>query len=123
MSDCEGLHCPGCGQGGGKAALVVVGIGAAVLAVEWIAGHLWEVIAVTVVCVALAVAFVLWLFRWAARRDALHAAERPFLIAREASAAVTSAERRAVANGDIHLHFHDMTAADAAEVTRRAIGG
>jgi hypothetical protein len=124
MSSCPGLHCPGCGDSGGSAKVILI-IGAAAVAVEvleWIAAHALELMAITAACVALAVAAVAALFRWAARRDARHAVERPFLTAREVTA-VVSAPRRELAAPALHLHFHGLPADEQAAIIRTAVAG
>jgi hypothetical protein len=107
VSSCEGLHCPGCQGGGGKAVAVGGGIVAVVLAVEWVAAHAWEVLAVTTVCGALAVAAVVALMRWADRRKARHAARAPV---HPRPAAARRHRRRAAATarapGRKRLHHH-----------------
>ncbi len=71
-------HCPGCGDGDGAAVVIGGGILAGIIAVEWVASHAWEVLAVTAACGALAVAAVAALIRWGDRREARHAIEHPF---------------------------------------------
>jgi hypothetical protein len=120
---CPGLHCDGCaqpGRGGGCAAVIAIAAAAvAVELLEWIAAHALELMVVTAMCVAMAIGAVVALFRWAARRDARHAAERPFLTAREVPA-VTATVRREIAAPAIHLHFHGATT-EAAAIIRNAI--
>ncbi len=124
MSRCEGLHCPGCRDGGGKVALVGLGILVVVVeVVEWIAGHVWELLAVTTVCGALVIAAVVALFKWADRRDARHGAEKPFLVVREAPAAVNSAERPALGFRDLHIHLDGAPTTEQAQVIRQALNG
>lgn len=131
MSGCEGLHCPGCGHGG-HGGLVVIGGGivAAALAGEWVASHLWELLAVTAVCGALAVAAVAALMRWGDRREARHAAARPFLAMRavpeigtRVPAPVASAGPPALGYRDVHIHLHGVPAAEQAAVIRQALNG
>jgi hypothetical protein len=121
---CSGLHCAGCGGGGGAGAVVVL---AAFEGVEWIAAHVVEVIAVSATCGVLAVAAVIALFRWADRRDARYAVERPFVIAREipgvSPTAVPSAERPALGFRDLHIHLDSVPSAEQAAVIRQALNG
>ena len=60
--------------------------GAAALAaaevLAWVASHAWEILIITAVCGALAVAAVIALMRWGDRREARHAIEHPFLVTR-----------------------------------------
>lgn len=84
MSGCSGLHCAGCAGG---VAVPVVPLAAA-YGVAWVVEHIIEVAVVSAVCGALAVAAVVWLMRWQERREAVHAAQRPFLVARAAPAMV-----------------------------------
>jgi hypothetical protein len=136
VSRCEGLHCRGCRDGGsGKAVLAGGGIVAGVLAAEWVAAHAWEVLAVTAVCGALAVAAVVALLRWAQRRDARHAAGMPFLTVREvpgtgtpvtgsgtrAPIPGTSAEQLALGFRELHIHLDGQPTAEQAEVIRQAL--
>lgn len=84
---CSGLHCAGCAGG---VAVPVVPL-AATLGVAWVVEHIIEVAAVSAGCGALAVVAVVWLMRWQERREAVHAASRPFLVVRGAPAAVYQA--------------------------------
>ena len=125
MSDCPGLHCDGCGSGNSGCGVAVLIIGATAVAaevVEWVAAHALELMVITAMCVALAVAAVAALFRWAGRRDARHAVDRPFLTEREVTA-VASAPRRELAAPALHLHFHGLPADEQAAIIRTAIAG
>ncbi len=122
MSKCPGLHCPGCGDGDG--AVVLYGGGAvvvAILAVEWIASHAWELLAVTAACGTLAVAAVVWLIRRQERREAVAAVERPYLIERDVPPAVDPAGHRAIGPSVINLNFYGVPATQRAEIIRSAI--
>lgn len=126
---CPGLHCPGCRDGGGKVIVIVGGIAAGMLAAEWVAAHAWEVLAVTAACGALAVAAVVALMRWADRRDARHAAEHPFLVARDAAALtatvtpqVTQETTRPAIVNNYYIRI-DPASREAARIIRTAIPG
>lgn len=136
MTRCEGLHCSGCGDSGhGGLVLAGGGILMAMLAAEWVAAHAWEVIAVTAVCGALAVAAVVALVRWASRRDARHANERPFLTVREVSIPVVESappgseipapgfdgERPALGFRDLHIHLAALDGDEQARIIRTAL--
>jgi len=121
---CPGLHCPGCGDGGGSAKAVLI-IGAAAVAaavLEWIADHAIELMVITAACVALALGAVVVLFRWGARRDARHAAGRPFLTQRY-TAEVTATPRGVLPGVTIINNFYGPDEQTAARVIRTAIAG
>ena len=126
MSGCEGLHCAGCRDGAGKAVLV----GGGILAVEWVASHAWEVLAVTAACGALAVSAVVALMRWGDRREARHMAEHPLLVTRAESASVTTTVTPQVSRGasvpaiENHYHIHlDPADREGARIIRTALPG
>lgn len=121
-----GYHWSPCpGSGDGKAIVAGGGLLAGLLAVEWVAAHAWEVLAVTAACVALAVTAVVALMRWTDRRSAAFGAA---LAARREHLALTatvipqarqSAERPAIQN---HVHFHFGPAdREAVRVIRQAL--
>lgn len=124
MSGCKGLHCDGCGSGAGiKATIiggaVVVAVGAEVL--EWVAAHAIELALVTAVCFGIAIATVAALFRLAGRRDARHAAERPFLIVRDQEYALPAASRPEIAPViNVNIFTADAEAS-AAAIIRNAL--
>lgn len=124
-----GYHWSKC-QGGGDAKAILAGGGllAGILAVEWVAAHAWEVLAVTAACGALAVAAVVALMRWGDRRERRHAIERPFLVTRPAPATltatvipqVTQPERPAIPQV-VNFNFYGTGSTMAARVIRQAI--
>ena len=139
---CSGLHCAGCG--GGSAAPVLAF--AAFCGADWVVTHLAEVLVTSAACGALAAAAVVALMRWAERRDARHAIERPLLTVREAPACGTrvpdpltsagrptlpSREPQAVQGApapapaiENHFHFHGADSEQyAARVIRQALAG
>lgn len=83
-----GFHWTPC-RGGGDATVILAGAGllACAFAVEWVASHAWEILAVTAACGVLAVSAVVALMRWTDRRAAAFGAalaarrERPALTA------------------------------------------
>ena len=66
MAACGGLHCAGCGAGGGAP---VLAFGAA-YGFVWVTEHIVEVAITSAVCAVLAVAAVVWLMRLGERRGA-----------------------------------------------------
>lgn len=126
-----GFHWGPC-RGGGDAKAILVGgaLLACAFAVEWVASHAWEVLAVTAACGALAVAAVVALMRWGDRREARHMAERPFLVTRPAPATLTATVIPQVRQGAApsaiqnHIHFHfDPADREALRVIRTALPG
>lgn len=86
-----GYHLSPCRSGGdAKAILAGGGLLTGMLAVEWVAAHAVEVLAVTALCGAAAVAAVVALMRWGDRRERRHMAERPFLVSRGEPATLTA---------------------------------
>jgi hypothetical protein len=126
MSRCPGLHCDGCGHGSGINAWIVAGgivVAAAVEVLEWVAGHVWDLLAGTAVICILAAVVVVVLFRLGARRDQRHAAAHSLLIDRDPGAALPAAARREIPPV-INLNIFTADAeASAAAIIRNASEG
>jgi NADH:ubiquinone oxidoreductase subunit 6 (subunit J) len=97
------------------------------LAVEWVAAHAVEVLAVTALCGAVAVAAVVALMRWGDRRERRHMSERPFLVSRTV-ADLTATVIPQVTQGtpapaiENHYHIHlDPADREAARLIRQAL--
>jgi hypothetical protein len=128
---CPGLHCPGCGGGGGAIApLAAIAIGAAVL--EIVLDLLWLIIAATISCAVLSVAAVVVLSRLTGRREAAYAASprHQALIGAgpSAAASVTATVIPQVSHGTgpraierhVHIHF-DPADREAVALIRSAL--
>lgn len=124
-----GYHWGPC-RGGGDAKAITAGSGLliGVLAVEWVAAHAWEVLAVTALCGAGAVAAVVALMQWGDHRERRHAAEHPFLVTRPEPAALTATVIPQVSQPaqapaiEQHVHFHfGPDGREAARVIRQAL--
>jgi len=122
-----GYHYGRCHGGGGDAKAVLAGGGllAGVLAVEWVAAHAWEVLAVTALCGALAVSAVVALIRWTDRRAAAFAAR---LAARREAATLTAAVIPQVSQPGrpaipqvVNFNFYGPDGREAARVIRQAL--
>jgi len=127
---CPGLHCPGCGDGDGVIVCLFCGLAAVAAAglAEWVFARVWWILGATAVAFAIAVHIVWRLFRWAERRDARHAAERPFLITREAPAAtamVTPQVTRTTPPAIVNNYYIriDPASREAAAIIRTALPG
>jgi hypothetical protein len=126
-----GYHWSRCnGDGDARAILVGGGLLACAIAVEWVASHAVEVLAVTTACGALAVAAVVALMRWGDRRERRHAIEHPFLTSRPGSATLTATATPQVTRGtqppaiETHYHIHlDPADREAARIIRTALPG
>lgn len=108
----------GGGDDPARIVVAVVAVVAAILAIEWVAARIWWILGGTAVLAVAAILAVRWLVRWQQRREAVWGERRPAMRYARADE-VASAERRAVA--PVHLHFHGLTVAEAAEVARRQI--
>lgn len=126
-----GFHWTPCRRGGdAKAILAGGGLLAAAVAIEWVASHAWEILAVTAACGALAVSAVVALMRWGDRREARHMAEHPFLISRPAPATLTATvipqvsqpQRPAIPQVAI-FNFYGAGSTMAARVIRQQLPG
>lgn len=120
------LHCSGCGDGVGQIGQVLAIGGAAVVVVElaeWVFARVWWILGGTAVAFTIAVWIVWRLMRWADLREARYAAEHPFLVTREAPAAVTSAGRPALGFRDLHIHLDGQPTAEQVQVIRQALNG
>lgn len=130
MSD-WGYHLSPCrGAGDAKAILAGGGLLLGALALEWVASHAVEILAVTAASGALAVAAVVALMRWGDRRERRHMAERPFLTSRAGPATLTAAVIPQISQGtptpalEQHVHFHfDPADREAARIIRTALPG
>lgn len=126
-----GYHWSACRSGGdAKAILAGSSLLVGALAVEWVAAHAVEVLAVTALCGAAAVAAVVALMRWGDRRERRHMAERPFLTSRPAPATLTATVIPQVSQPaqapalEQHVHFHfDPADHEAARIIRTALPG
>ena len=126
-----GSHWSPCnGAGDAKAILAGGSLLVGALAVEWVASHAVEVLAVTAACGALAVAAVVALMRWGDRRERRHMAERPFLVSRMEPATLTATVIPQVSQGtqppaiETHYHIHlDPADREAVRVIRTALPG
>jgi hypothetical protein len=123
--DCQGLHCPGCGDGGIKVWVIAgaIAVAVAVEVAEWVAAHAIELMLVTFVAAGLAVAAVAALYRWTARREAAwgasHAAQRAAGIGNAITDLAPSAGRPAIVYRDLHIHLDG----EQADVIRQALDG
>ena len=122
---CPGLHCAGCSDGDGIGQVLAIGAAAVVVVelAEWVFARMWWILGGTAVAFAITVWIVWRLMRWADRREARHTAEHPFLITREAPAAITSAGRPALGFRDLHIHLDGAPSAEQAAVIRQALNG
>lgn len=122
-----GFHWTPC-RGGGDATVILAGAGllACAFAVEWVASHAWEILAVTAACGALAVSAVVALMRWTDRRAAAFGAA---LAARRERTALTVTAAPQVTAPSVqvveHRHYiYPVTAPDpASAIVRAAITG
>jgi len=120
-----GYHWTPCRGGDSKVIVAGGGLFAGVLAVEWLAAHAWEVLAVTALCGAAAVTAVVALMRWTDRRAAAFGAR---LAARRAGATLTATvipqvsqhERPAIPQV-VNYNFYGADSTMAARVIRQAI--
>lgn len=124
-----GYHWTPC-RGGGDAKVILAGGGllACAFAIEWVASHAWEILAVTAACGALAVSAVVALMRWGDRREARHMAERPFLVSRPAPATLTATVLPQVSQSErpaipqvVNFNFYGTGSAMAARVIRQSL--
>ena len=101
----------------------------AIFGLAWVAGHLAEVIVVSVTCGVLSVAVVVALMRWTERREARHAIGHPFLITRAEVVPVVAARVIPQVTGgtsaiENHYHTHfDPADREAAAIIRAALPG
>jgi hypothetical protein len=127
-----GYHWSRCSGGGGDAKAILAGGGLLIgaIAVEWVAAHAWEIVAVTALCGAAAVAAAVALMRWGDRRERRHMAERPFLVSRAEPATLTATvipqvsqpERPAIPQV-VNFNFYGTGSTMAARVIRQQIPG
>jgi hypothetical protein len=121
---CPGLHCDGCGDGGGLAsilALVPAALAAVAVAV-FVLAHLVAIAAGVAVLAVVTLAAVLFLRRfmvvdWAP-------AALPVTALPVAAAEAVSAPRRAAIEAPaqhLHIHVHGLAPEDAAAVIRQAV--
>jgi hypothetical protein len=121
--NCPGLHCSGCGDhgnGGGRTVLVAAAAVAVIEAAEYVIDRVWWILSGTAVFVGVPVLVAWQLMRWQRRREDSHMREHPFVIDRDAHRAVGSSRRGAV-GGDLHIHFHALTADEQAAIIRQAL--
>lgn len=124
---CSGLHCAGCGGGAGVPVVLLLALEGG----AWVAAHLVEVAVTSAACGVLAVAAVIWLMRWADRRDARLAARGPLWAVRAGTAPlpqvitarpapqVTHAPPPAIET-HYHVHHHYAAAPEPARVITTA---
>jgi hypothetical protein len=139
VSGCEGLHCGGCGSGGGgiKAAVIAgtVALVAAVEVAEWVQAHAVELMIVTTVCVGLPAAAVVALYRWTGRREAAWGARRAALraaaevshppvtnVPRGGEILTGGVDRAALGFRDLHIHIDGQPTAEQVQIIRQALG-
>lgn len=117
---CPGLHCPGCGDGGGQV-LAVAAAAAVVLGLaEWVFARLWWLLGASAAAFAIAL-YVVWrITRWQARREAAWGAQRAAQLASRPFLAVPRTERAAITGG-VTLNFYNLTQAEQATVIRNTI--
>jgi hypothetical protein len=121
---CSGLHCAGCA--GGMSVPIVPLL--ALYGATWVAEHLVEVVSISAICGALAVAAVVALIRWCDRREARRAAAsrslwtaRAEAVGPQAAAALPRQQQPAI--GDVHIHFRGLPDAEQAHAIRKALNG
>jgi hypothetical protein len=130
MFRCPGLHCDGCGDGGGLAsilALVPAALAAVAVAV-FVLAHLVAIAAGVAVLAVVTLAAVLFLRRfmvvdWAPRRVPA-ALPVPATALPVPAAEAVSAPRRAAIEAPaqhLHIHVHGLAPEDAAAVIRQAV--
>ena len=131
MSGCKGLHCPGCGDGGGAA---LAGLVVALVVIGAIIHAIWHVLAEILHVITEVVIIAAWTLGSITALSALGAAVyvalrvRAYVIGRRAvpAGAIRESigapdERPALPFRDLHLHFDGATAEHAALI-RQAIG-
>ncbi len=114
MSDCPGVHCPGCDGGG---FILVLGGLAAAGAVVWVViTFVWVIAAILGVTAAVSVATLVWLARYGAD---VATVQRSPLPAPEATPIPSRTAQALPAPQQLHIHFHGLDPVQAAEVVRR----
>jgi hypothetical protein len=123
---CPGLHCDGCGDGGGLAsilALVPAALAAVAVAV-FVLAHLVAIAAGVAVLAVVTLAAVLFLRRFMVVDWAPAALPVPATALPVAAAEAVSAPRRAAIEAPaqhLHIHVHGLAPEDAAAVIRQAV--
>lgn len=133
MSGCKGLHCPGCGDGPGRAVPLIAAAVLVIALAEWILSALiWIAIALGAVLVIAAAALAWWVHGKPARQaawDARYAAAFGAAREREAASRVTATvipragagARPAVGSHVIHHHVWEGPAIrEPARIARSA---
>ena len=128
---CPGLHCDGCGDGGGLASiLALVPAALAAVAVEvFVLAHLVAIAAGVAVLAVVTLAAVLFLRRfmvvdWAPGRVPAALPVPATALPVPAAAEAVSAPRRAAIEAPaqhLHIHVHGLAPEDAAAVIRQAV--
>jgi hypothetical protein len=111
---CPGLHCPGCGDGGGIAIAAPVAVAA-----EIVIRVFWWLIAGTIAAAVLALAAVVLLSRITARREAAFGVQLAARHEREAltAAAMPQINKETAIENHYHVHFHADSREAAPAVT------
>lgn len=116
----------GGGSGAALRAVLYAVLGCvAIAAACWLLARLWWVLGGLLLAVVSVAAVIRWLIRAQERREAMHAARRPFGLAQQQAPAAMTAQAMpaALTSGDLHLHFHDADAERAAAIIRQALPG
>jgi hypothetical protein len=117
---CPGLHCPGCGEGGGQVLAVAAAAVVVLELAEWMFARLWWLLAVTAAAFAIAL-YVVWrIMRWQERREAAWGAQRAAQLAAQPVQALPRTGRPAITGG-VTLNFYNLSQAEQAEVIRKAV--
>jgi hypothetical protein len=109
MSDCPGLHCPGCGDVSLSTILKAAGALAAVAVAVWLVMTLlWLIAAV----VGLALVAVVVLLVWMARRGSDVATVARGMLPPPEAMPITGRPARALPAPELHIHLHGPLSAE-----------